>query len=155
VLHAAADYGLQAWKKTPLRVIRQAWNYRALLCAHRDLSTLVDLARGRESINDLSGPVGIVSAIGQAASHRLADAVQLPRAALRSTSASINLLPLPALDGGKLVFLAASRAWSGRPVSARKCRITVNVDRLRAAVRADDLCDVSMTSPGWLAGQLG
>lgn len=67
-------------------------------------TSLVDLIRGRESINDLSGPVGIVSAIGTAAGYGLADLLEL--LALITVNLGIfNLLPFPALDGGKLVFL--------------------------------------------------
>ena len=63
-----------------------------------------DLLRGRESINDLSGPVGIVTAIGQAASYGWQDLLEL--LALITVNVGIfNLLPFPALDGGKVVFL--------------------------------------------------
>ena len=40
-------------------------------------TSLIDLLRGRESINNLSGPVGIVSAIGQAASYGWQDLLEL------------------------------------------------------------------------------
>ena len=64
----------------------------------------MDLLRGRESINDLSGPVGIVTAIGQAASYGWRDLLEL--LVLITVNLGIfNLLPFPALDGGKVVFL--------------------------------------------------
>ena len=106
-------YGL---KKTPLRVIREAWNFTRFY-ARYVISSLVDLARGRESINDLSGPVGIVSAIGQAASVDWETLLSFI-AMLTINLGIVNLLPLPALDGGKLVFLAAEGIIR-RPVSAR------------------------------------
>ncbi len=60
--------------------------------------------RGRESINNLSGPVGIVTAIGQAASYGWQDLLEL-LALITINLGIFNLLPFPALDGGKVVFL--------------------------------------------------
>ena len=67
-------------------------------------TSLVDLVRGRESINNLSGPVGIVSAIGQAASYGWQDLLEM-LALITVNLGILNLLPFPALDGGKVVFL--------------------------------------------------
>ena len=67
-------------------------------------TSLADLLRGRESINNLSGPVGIVTAIGQAASYGWQDLLQL-LALITINLGIFNLLPFPALDGGKVVFL--------------------------------------------------
>ena len=67
-------------------------------------TSLADLLRGRESINDLSGPVGIVTAIGQAASYGWEDVAEL-LVLITINLGVFNLLPFPALDGGKIVFL--------------------------------------------------
>ena len=58
-------YGLE---KTPGNVLREAGN-SVLYYGRIVFTSLIDLLRGRESINNLSGPVGIVTAIGQAASY--------------------------------------------------------------------------------------
>ena len=71
---------------------------------HIVFTSLIDLLRGRESINDLSGPVGIVTAIGQAASYGWEDVAEL-LALITINLGVLNLLPFPALDGGKIVFL--------------------------------------------------
>ena len=93
-------YGIQ---KTPLNVLREAGN-SVLYYGRIVYTSLADLLRGRESINDLSGPVGIVTAIGQAASYGWEDLLEL--LVLITVNLGIfNLLPFPALDGGKLVFL--------------------------------------------------
>ncbi len=93
-------YGLE---KTPLRVLEET--IRSELYYGRIIfSSLVDLVTGRESINNLSGPVGIVTAIGEAASYGLADVLSL-LALITINLGIFNLLPLPMLDGGKLVFL--------------------------------------------------
>ena len=75
--------------------------------------TLVDMVQGDYGLNDLSGPVGTVDIIAEA----VGDAVGGTRslAAWRSlimlmvmitvNLGVFNLLPLPALDGGRLLFL--------------------------------------------------
>ena len=94
-------YGLA---KTPRNVLREAGN--SMLYYGRIIFTsLADLLRGRESINNLSGPVGIVTAIGQAASYGWQDLLQM-LALITINLGILNLLPFPALDGGKVVFLA-------------------------------------------------
>ncbi|MGN0665115.1 MAG: RIP metalloprotease RseP [Huintestinicola sp.] len=69
--------------------------------------SLADLVRGKYGLNDLQGPVGIVSAIsGNAQQYGFDIAYLLELAMLISVNVGIfNLLPLPALDGGRLVFL--------------------------------------------------
>ncbi len=75
------------------------------------LISLRDIVKGKYGINDLSGPVGIVSAITAAASDTSADIKDiisyiLEMAMLITINVGIfNLLPLPALDGGRFVFL--------------------------------------------------
>ena len=93
-------YGIQ---KTPLNVLKEAGS-SVLYYGRIVYTSLADLLRGRESINDLSGPVGIVTAIGQAASYGLEDLMEL-LVLITINLGIFNLLPFPALDGGKLVFL--------------------------------------------------
>lgn len=66
----------------------------------------------------VAGPVGTVVIIGQAVRSGLESVLYL--AVLISINlAVINLLPLPALDGGRLVFVAAEGV-RGKPVSREK-----------------------------------
>lgn len=77
--------------------------------------SLGDLITGTYKINDLSGPVGIVDSIGQVVDSEKSDEgidwkalidKLLYLAAFMTINVGIfNLLPLPALDGGRLVFL--------------------------------------------------
>ena len=65
---------------------------------------------GEAGMDDLSGPVGIVSAISQVGSESasIRDAVEniLYFAAMLAVNLAVmNLLPIPALDGGKIFFL--------------------------------------------------
>ena len=101
--HMSIGFSVYGLEKTPGNVLREASN-SVLYYGRIVFTSLVDLVRGRESINNLSGPVGIVSAIGQAASYGWQDLLEL--LALITVNLGIfNLLPFPALDGGKVVFL--------------------------------------------------
>lgn len=101
--HMRLGFTVYGIRKTPVNVIKEAWN-SVLYYGRIIFTSLMDLLRGRESINDLSGPVGIVTAIGQAASYGWQDLLEL--LALITVNVGIfNLLPFPALDGGKVVFL--------------------------------------------------
>ena len=72
--------------------------------------SLGDLVRGAVGIKDLSGPVGIVDTMSQVGSQSasVGAAIQnlLWLAALIAVNLAVmNLLPLPALDGGRVFFL--------------------------------------------------
>ena len=101
--HMKLGFTVYGIKKTPLNVVKEAGN-SVLYYGRIVYTSLADLLRGRESINDLSGPVGIVTAIGQAASYGLEDLMEL-LVLITINLGIFNLLPFPALDGGKLVFL--------------------------------------------------
>lgn len=67
-------------------------------------STFAGLISGRASLNDVSGPVGIIKYAGDAA--RQGFSTLLWFTALLSVNLAImNLLPFPALDGGWLIIL--------------------------------------------------
>jgi regulator of sigma E protease len=76
------------------------------------------LISGRESTDQLSGPIRIAQASGYVASNSgLAGLVTL--AAILSVSIGlINLVPIPMLDGGHLLFYAVE-ALRGRPLSEK------------------------------------
>ena len=101
--HMTLGFTVYGIKKTPLNVLKEAWN-STLYYGRIVFTSLEDLVRGRESINNLSGPVGIVTAIGQAASYGWQDLLEL-LALITINLGVFNLLPFPALDGGKVVFL--------------------------------------------------
>ncbi len=80
------------------------------------ISTTIDslkmLVTGGVSLNDVSGPVGIVKTIGDTYDQSSSDGAymvflnMLNIAILLSANLGVmNLLPIPALDGGRLVFL--------------------------------------------------
>ena len=73
--------------------------------------SLRDLITGKYGFHDLSGPVGIISTIGEAASYGETFKQHLTSVLSLSSFITINvgifnLLPIPALDGARFVFLA-------------------------------------------------
>ncbi len=69
------------------------------------LQGLWKLITGNVSRKNVSGPIGIVEAFAEAATRGLPDFLEMT--ALISTLLGLfNLLPVPALDGGRLMFLA-------------------------------------------------
>ena len=101
--HMSLGFTVYGIEKTPLSVLKEAGS-NVLYYGRIVFTSLLDLLKGRESINNLSGPVGIVSAIGQAASYGWRDLLQL-LVLITINLGIFNLLPFPALDGGKVVFL--------------------------------------------------
>ena len=70
------------------------------------------LISGRLGLNDMSGPVGVVNMIGSTYNESKADGgfyvwLNMLNISILLTAnlGVMNLLPLPALDGGRLVFL--------------------------------------------------
>ncbi|NQT29934.1 MAG: RIP metalloprotease RseP [Candidatus Saganbacteria bacterium] len=76
------------------------------------------LIAGKISIGDLAGPVGIAQITGQYAHHGIMSLLSF-LAFFSINVAVLNLLPLPALDGGRLFFLAVE-AIRRKPISIEK-----------------------------------
>lgn len=76
--------------------------------------TIGYLFTGRISLSQLSGPVGIYSVVGQQRSAGLASLIYLT-AFLSINVGVINLLPIPAFDGGHILFIIIEKI-KGSPV---------------------------------------
>ncbi len=66
--------------------------------------SLTGLITGKYGVSQLSGPVGATSAVAQTAKSSLPDLVYMG-IFISMNLGIFNLLPLPALDGGRLVFI--------------------------------------------------
>ena len=75
------------------------------------------LFTGAVGMNNLSGPVGIYSIVGQTASAGIESVLQLI-ALLSINVGFINLIPFPAFDGGRILFLIIEKI-KGSPVNPK------------------------------------
>ena len=97
------DFKVYGIKKTIGSYIKQTVNTAISYCAVIWRS-LIDLIGGKYGISAISGPVGVTVAISNAAKQSLQNL--LPIMALITINLGIfNLLPLPALDGGRILFI--------------------------------------------------
>ena len=91
----------------------------------RTLQFLQELVMGRESTDQLRGPIGIAEISGQVATLGLMPLLNL--VALISVSIGlINLFPIPLLDGGHLLFYAIE-AVRRKPLSERTQEISFRI----------------------------
>ena len=115
------DYGKVPVVQTPA----YAW-YEVRYYLRATWKSLALLVRGRLSMNDFSGPVGMVKMVDDTV--ETAKPYGLPSVVLTlldllillSTNLGVmNLLPIPALDGGRLIFQFAE-VIRGKPVPSDK-----------------------------------
>lgn len=116
------DFIIVGVEKTPLNVITTAAKDTVSI-ARLVWLTLFDLITGHYGINDLSGPVGTVSIIANATSEAVSSGVGFDMIvyimALISINVGVfNLLPVPALDGGRLFFILIE-AVRRRPIPTK------------------------------------
>ena len=79
--------------------------------------SLMDMLGGKYSISEVSGPVGVTAVMGEAVKTSIFDL--LPLLAMLTVNLGIlNLLPLPALDGGRLMFILIEMIFR-KPVPAK------------------------------------
>ena len=101
--YLTVDFKVYGIKKTFGSYIKQTFSTAISYCAVIWRS-LIDLIGGKYGISAISGPVGVTVAISNAAKQSLQNI--LPIMALITINLGIfNLLPLPALDGGRILFI--------------------------------------------------
>jgi len=79
--------------------------------------TVVNLFTGKIALSNLSGPVGIYQAVGMSAAAGIKYVVYLI-ALLSINVGLINILPIPAFDGGRIFFLIIEKI-KGSPVNQK------------------------------------
>lgn len=97
------DFRVYAVEKNFSNVVRHTYGQSGL-AIRQVWDSIWGMMTGRYNISNLSGPVGTTQVIGEAAALGPTYVVYL--AAMISVNLGVvNLLPVPALDGGRLVFL--------------------------------------------------
>ncbi|HEY5595092.1 MAG TPA: RIP metalloprotease RseP [Nitrospiria bacterium] len=116
--------GVQIEAANPLEAIykggQATWQWTYLT-----VEGLVRLVQGKLSTDNIGGPILIGQMSGQAASQGFGGLAFLI-AILSITLGVMNILPIPVLDGGHLLFFAIE-AVLGRPLSLRKREIAQQV----------------------------
>ena len=105
------DFTLYGLEKTPWLVLKNTFLDTASTARIVWLS-LFDIVTGRYGLKDLSGPIGTInaiadvtsSAVGEPISKKILTVVEI-MAFISINIGVFNLLPIPALDGGRLFFL--------------------------------------------------
>lgn len=97
------DFTVKPVEKTFGTVMAESFRW-SVSYARLVFVTLIDLIVGRVAINNLSGPVGIVSTIASAVTVGIQPLLLL-MGLITVNLAVFNLLPIPALDGGRFLLL--------------------------------------------------
>jgi regulator of sigma E protease len=99
----ALDFKVYGKEKTLLSVLGNAGK-QTVSTARMVWLSLFDLIRGRYSVSELSGPVGVTTVIGEAASKGFENLLSI-LSFITINVGVFNLIPFPALDGGRVLFL--------------------------------------------------
>ena len=95
------DFATHKIEKTPLSVLSYSFE-KSILTVRMCWESIFDLISGRYSLGAVSGPIGISSAIGTAASYGIEPLLNIV-VLISINLGMMNLLPIPALDGGRLI----------------------------------------------------
>ena len=121
---AVLDFYVLGEEKTPWTLIKNAFadTYSTVRMI---FNSLIGMVTGRFGFKELAGPVGTAQAVTQAASAGLKQSfgaavnnIVYIMLVISVNLGIVNLLPLPALDGGRLVFLIIEAIFR-RPVPAK------------------------------------
>ncbi len=100
--YGAPDFMVRAERKTVGVVLKHTF-YQSISTVRMIWESLFDLVTGKIGVNQVSGPVGVTQAMAQTAKSSLIDLIYLS-AVIAVNLGLVNLLPLPALDGGRIFF---------------------------------------------------
>lgn len=117
----AFDFVILGQQKSFGNVTAGAFKYAASMSRMVYLS-LFDLIRGEYGFNDLAGPIGTVSVITDVAKDSVASAdlssLFMIMALITINIGLFNLLPIPALDGGRFFFMLVELIFR-KPIPAK------------------------------------
>jgi regulator of sigma E protease len=113
LVYAVADFYPTTQAKTLSSVFRHTWR-QTVTSVRMIWESLIDLVTGKAGFDQVSGPIGVTQAIGEAAKQGAYNFFYMT--ALISLNLGIfNLLPIPALDGCRLLFQLIE-AVRGKPI---------------------------------------
>ncbi len=103
ILFGAVDFGCGLDDFTFGQVLKHTF-FRSVSMVKMVIDSVVDLIRGRYGMDALSGPVGMTQTIGESVAGGLQSFLYMFNI-ITINLGVFNLLPIPALDGGRLLFL--------------------------------------------------
>jgi regulator of sigma E protease len=111
------DFKVYPEEKTVLSVIKHTF-FRSVSCIKMVFDSLSGLISGRFGMEAMSGPVGITESVGTAVKFGGTTLIYLV-ALITMNLGVFNLLPVPALDGGRILFVLIEAARGGRRISPK------------------------------------
>lgn len=127
----AIDFYVNSIEKTPVTLISQTFQQTGSMIK-TVWNSLVGMVQGKFSFQDIAGPIGTASIITKVASEGLKTSfveglnnVIFFIMFISVNLGVVNLLPFPALDGGRFVFLLIEAIRGGKPIP-RKYEAYVN-----------------------------
>ena len=104
------DFETEVYRNSFTETIKQTW-YQSLSTIDMLWTTLFDMITGRYGMEAVSGPVGVTQMIGESAKEATTTAgarngFLFLISLITMNLGVVNLLPIPAMDGGRIVFLA-------------------------------------------------
>ena len=115
VVYGVMDFRVYASERTAGLTFRSALEYSRMMIK-TVWDSIFDLIRGRYGVEAISGPVGVSREVGSAAKSGGSSLLYLV-VLLSINLGVVNLLPIPALDGGQMVFYLIELI-RGKPISA-------------------------------------
>lgn len=97
----AQDFKVYRVEKSFGKTLGYSW-HKSWLIVRMVWESLIDLVTGRYTFAAVSGPVGISAAIGEAANEDITSLIYIVTV-ISINLGVMNLLPIPALDGGRLL----------------------------------------------------
>ncbi len=117
LLVGVVDFAPLYIKRSFTTLVREAF-YQSFSTVKMIYSSLIDLVSGKYGLEAVSGPVGTVEVIAETAEEGIYSLLYL-FVFISMNLGIFNLLPIPALDGGRLVFVIIE--WIRRkPISPEK-----------------------------------
>jgi regulator of sigma E protease len=119
ILLGGMDFSVLAAETTVGNVLKTSF-WRGVSSIKMVFDSLSGMIMGRFGLTDLSGPIGMTTAVQDVASQPMAGWNILYLFAVIAMNLGVmNLMPLPALDGGRLFFRFVEILRFGKPVNEK------------------------------------
>lgn len=113
------DFYILSDESTPGNVLKTTW-FRSVSSVKMVFDSIAGILTGRFTISSMSGPIGVSSAVAEVASQPLAVWNVLYLFALIAMNLGVmNMLPIPALDGGRVFFRILEILRFGKPINPK------------------------------------